>query len=119
MTGSMKTNLNKLAMVGLHVSLGLIILVEAALLALAPVQIRAFAHTGLPDWVRIVLAWSELLSALLFLIPRTMIVGGWGLLLAFLFAAALHLLHGRMDLGALVIYSAAVLVVMTREANQS
>ena len=115
----MEIDVNKLALIGLQGSLGLIILVEAAWLALAPAQIRAFAHTGLPDWVRIVLAWGELLSALLFLIPRTMIVGGWGLLLAFLFAAGLHLLHGRMDVGALVIYSAAVLVVITREANQS
>ena len=95
--------------------MGLVILAEAAFLAFAPSSIQAFARTGLPDWVRIVLAWSEMLLTLLFLVPRTIVVAGWGLLLVFVFAAGLHILHGKMDVGALVIYSAAVLVIVSRK----
>ena len=113
----MKVTVNKLALSGLHGSLGLVILIEAAFLAFAPAQIRAFSKTGMPDWIRIALSWSEMLFALLFLVPRARIVGGWGLLAVLLFAAGLHLLHGWLDVGTLVIYSAAVLVVMTRKAE--
>jgi hypothetical protein len=111
----MRTSVNKCALLGLQVSLGLVILAEAAFLAFAPSQIAFFARTGMPGWIRITLAWSEMLFALLFLIPRTIMVAGWGLLLVFLFAAGLHILHGRMDIGALVIYSAAVLVIVSRK----
>jgi len=39
------------------------------------------------------------------------------LLLAFLFAAGLHVLHGRPDVGALIIYSADVVVIMSRRPD--
>jgi hypothetical protein len=44
-------------------------------------------------------------------------VSGWGLILVFVFAAGLHILHGKMDVGALVIYAAAaaVLVIVSRK----
>ena len=111
----MTTSVNKCALLGLQISLGLVLLAEAAFLAFAPSSIQTFAPTGLPDWVRIVLAWREMLLALLFLVPRTIVVAGWGLLLVFVFAAGLHILHGKMDVGALVIYSAAVLVIVSRK----
>ena len=66
----MRASVNKFALLGLQASLGLVILAEAALLAFAPAQIRSFARTGMPAWVRIALAWSELVCALFFLIPR-------------------------------------------------
>jgi predicted ferric reductase len=111
----MRTSVSKSALLGLQVSLGLVIFAQAAFLAFRPAPIQAFAKTGLPDWVRIVLAWSEMLFALLFLVPRAIFVAGWGLLLVLVFAAGLHVLHGRMDVGALVIYAAAVLVIVSRE----
>jgi len=115
MSTNMRTSVNKFALLGLQASLGLVICAEAAFLAFAPAQIRAFARTGLPDWVRIVLSWSEMLLSLFFLVPRAIVVAGWGLLLVFVSAAALHILHGKMDVGALVIYSAAVLVIVSRK----
>ena len=111
----MRTSVNKFALLGLQASLGLIIFAEAAFLAFAPASIQAFARTGLPDWLRIVLAWSEMFLALLFLVPRARVVAGWGLLLVFVFAAGLHILHGKMDVGALVIDAAAVLVIVSRK----
>ena len=114
----MKITVNKLALFGLQGSLALVILVEAALLAFAPARVGAFGKTGIHDWVRVGLAWSEMLFAILFLVPRAMIVGGWGLLVVFLFAAGVHVLHGWMDVGYLVIYSAAVLVIMSRQADR-
>ena len=119
----MKITVNKLALFGLQGSLALVILVEAALLAFAPARIRAFGKTGIHDGVRVGLAWSEMLFAILFIVPRAMvpramIVGGWGLLVVFLFAAGVHVLHGWMDVGYLVIYSAAVLVIMSRQADR-
>jgi hypothetical protein len=123
----MKVTVNKLALFGLQGSLALVILMEAAFLAFAPAQIRTFGKTGIHDWVRVGLAWSEMLFAILFIVPlmvpramvpRAMIVGGWGLLVVFLFAAGVHVLHGWMDVGYLVIYSAAVLVIMSREADR-
>ncbi len=109
----MRTNVSKLALIGLQGSLGLMVLAEAALLAFAPLQISAFGKTGLPEWVRIVLAWSEMLSAGLFLLPRATKVGGRGLLLTLLFAAGIHVHHRPIDVGTLIVYAAAVLVVMS------
>ena len=111
----MRASVNKFALLGLQASLGLVILAEAALLAFAPAQIASFVRTGMHNWIRIVLAWSEMAFALLFPIPRTMVVAGRGLLLVFLFAAGVHILHGKMDVGALLIYSAAVLVIVSRK----
>lgn len=111
----MRTSVNKFALLGLQGSLGLVIFVEAAFLAFGTAQVHGFARTGLPGWVRIGLAWSEMALALLFLVPRAMVVAGWGLLLVFVFAAGLHILHGQTNVGALVIYSAAVLVMVSRK----
>jgi hypothetical protein len=113
----MRTNVNKLALLGLHVSVAGVILVEAALLALAPAQITAFHKTGLPDAIRLALAWGELMFAGLFLVPRTMKLGGGGLLVILFSAMALHFLHGVGGFEVLLIYAAAVAVVMSATPN--
>ena len=111
----MRANVNKLALFGLQASLGIILLVEASLLALAPAHIRSFAAMGLHGWIRVVLAWGEMCGALLFLIPRTMMAGGYCLLVIFAFAEVLHFLREGAGVGALVVYAAAVIVVMSRK----
>ena len=111
----MRTTVNKFALLGLQASVGLIIFAEAAFLAFAPAAIQAFARTGLPNSLRIILAWTEMVLALLLLVPRAMVVAGWGLILVFVFAAGVHILHGKMDVGALVIDAAAVLVIVSRK----
>ncbi len=65
------------SLVALQWVLGLVILVEAALFAFSSGSADTFARTGLPDFIRMVLAWGEMVAAVLFLIPRTLVGGGW------------------------------------------
>jgi hypothetical protein len=109
----MRTSVNKLALLGLHAAVAVIVLLQAVLLALAPAQINAFHKTGLPDAIRIGLAWGEIIFAALFLVPRTMKLAGYGLLVIFLSAMALHFLHGVGGFEVLVIYTAAVAVIVS------
>ncbi len=110
---------NKAALLGLQWSLGLVVLTEACLLAFAPAEINAFSRTGIPDWVRMVLAGGEIFASIVFLIPRTLVIGGYSLVSIFVFAAAVHILHGKLGIGALIVYTAAVIAVMTHKAERS
>jgi hypothetical protein len=97
----------------LWLTVGAVALAQALVLALDARAAGAFAHTGLPDVVRVLLAWGEVAAAAIFLIPPTVRLGGWLLLAAFAAAAVLHVTHGRYDISALFVYVAGVLVVMT------
>jgi uncharacterized membrane protein YphA (DoxX/SURF4 family) len=92
--------------------LGLVILAESLRFAFSHAAARAFAGTGLPDFIRLALALAEIVAALLFLIPRATRVGGWSLIVVLAFAVLLHLLHAWYDVGALVVYAAATWAVM-------
>ena len=97
----------------LHLTVGVVALAGALGLAFSEEAIEGFACRGLPEWVRLALAWSEIVAAILFLIPRTLTVGGPLLLLVFFGAALVHIAHGEFNIGALVVYAVAVIVVMT------
>ena len=94
-------------------------LIEAVLLAFSPPEIRSFHKAGLPDAARLALAWGEIVGAILLLITRTVVLGGWVLIAVFLAAAAVHLLHGMWDVGMLLIYAAAAYAVMTNRAARA
>ena len=66
----------------------------------------------MPDMLRQVLGWGEIIGAILLLIPRTAARGGWVLIGIFALAIAVHLLHGLYNVGDLVIYTAAAWVVV-------
>ncbi len=100
----------RIAVEGLRWTLGLVVLFESCRLAFWPSQIHAFAKTGLPAWIRPGLAGGEIVAAVLFLVPFTSMAGGYLLLLVFLLAALVHVLHGQYDVGMLAVYSMAVLV---------
>lgn len=102
-----------------HWALGLILLLESCLFAFSPAQAHAFARTGFPQWLRVALGSAEALAALLFLVPRTVRLGGWFLLGIFFLAALVHVLHGSPNVGALAIYAIAVLMVMEAYARQN
>jgi hypothetical protein len=92
-----------LARRALHLTLGVLLLFEAGVLALYRPAIEVFARTGYPDWVRGLLAWAEIIAAALFLLQKTRRIGG-GLLIAVLLGAiGLHLKRGDFP-GPLVIY---------------
>lgn len=115
----MTSRRDRYSLLGLQWSLGLVVLVEALFLAFSPKAIQAFGRTGLPDLMRIVLACGEILGAVLFLIPRTVAVGGWSLVVVFSLAAMAHLLHGMMGIGTLLVYTAAVIVVMIHRRERA
>lgn len=103
----------RIAVEGLRWTLGLVVLLESCRLAFASSQAHAFSKTGLPPWTRPALAGSEIIAAVLFLLPFTSIVGSYLLLVVFLLAALVHILHGQFEVGALVVYGMAVLVSIT------
>jgi putative oxidoreductase len=111
----------KCALAGLQWTLGLVVLVESALFAFSPAAAHFFAKTGLPGWVRPALGVAEMLAAVLFLLPRTVTVGGYSLIVVFGLAAVVHLLHGWFDVGGLLVYAAAALTVIAyrRDARQA
>jgi hypothetical protein len=105
------------ALLILQWTIGLVILAEAAAFAFSPTSSSGFAKAGLPDFTRLALAWSEMGAAILFLIPRAIVAGGWLLIGLLVFAIAFHLLHGWLNVGALVVYAVGTWAVMAGRAQ--
>jgi uncharacterized membrane protein YphA (DoxX/SURF4 family) len=96
----------KTAIAGLQWVLGIVILIEAVIFVL-PSARHEFGRTHMPDAIRLVLGWGEIVGSVLLLIPRTAMRGAWVLVAVFVLAIAIHLLHGLFNVGNLVIYTAA------------
>lgn len=77
-------------------------------------HVRAYHHGNEHSPHVALLAAIEALSAVLFLIPRTMRVGAVGLLGTFAVAFAMHALHHDFR-GDLLLYASVVSFVMVRE----
>ncbi len=106
----------KCALTGLQWTLGIVILIEAVLF-LMPSARHDFARTHMPDILRQVLGWGEILGAVLLLIPRTAARGGLLLVGIFVLAIAVHLLHGMYNVGSLAVYTAAACAVAIGKGN--
>jgi uncharacterized membrane protein YphA (DoxX/SURF4 family) len=109
----------KLAIAALRWVLGVVLAGQAAVLLLGESAINSFARTGLPPAVRLALAWGEIVAALLFLIPATLRLGAWCLLVMLAGAILIHLAVGSLEIGGLVVDSVAVVVVLTHHAARS
>jgi len=96
----------KTALNALQCTLGLVILIEA-ILFLMPSARHDFARSHMPDAVRQVLGWGEIVGVILLLIPKTVVRGAWLLIGSFVLAIIVHALHGMWNVGNLVIYTAA------------
>ena len=96
----------------LHWSTGLVILIESCLFVFSASRGHDFAKSGMPHLIRPILGGAEIIAALLFLIPPARMIGGYALLVIFALAALIHIIHGQPDIGALVIYAAAVYTVL-------
>ena len=94
-------------------TLGLVVLIEAGLFVLGPHAGHDFAKTHMPQALRLVLGWGEIVAAILFLVPKTAVRGAWLLLTIFALAIAIHLVHGMPNVGALVVYAAVAWAVAT------
>jgi hypothetical protein len=105
------TDRKKCALIALQWTLGVVILIEAVLF-LMPSAGHDFSRTHMPNAVREVLGWGELVGAVLLLIPRTIVSGGWLLVIIFAVAILVHFLHGMWNVGNLAIYAAAAWAVV-------
>ena len=101
---------SKCGMIVLRFSLGIVILIEAIMFVLPGVP-HAFARTGMPAFVRLVLGFGEIAGSIVMLIPATAVRGAWLLLAVFVMAILLHLLHGLYGIGNLVVYAAAAFAI--------
>lgn len=108
----------KTALTGLQWTLGLVILIEAILFVM-PSAGHDFAQTHMPDVVRQVLGWGEIIGCVLLLIPRTTVLGAWFLVAIFVLAILVHLLHGTFNVGNLVIYTAAAWAIASGRTAQA
>jgi len=111
----MSDSRQKAALTGLQWTLGVVIMIEAVLFVL-PSAREGFARTHMPDIVRQVLGWGEIVGCILLLIPRTTVRGAWGLVGIFALAIVIHLLHGILNVGNLVIYTSAAWAIATGKA---
>jgi hypothetical protein len=100
----------KLALTALRWTLGIVILIEAILFVM-PTARHGFAQTHMPDALRLVLGWGEIIGSLLMLIPRTVVRGAWVLAAVFGLAILTHLLHGVYNVGNLLVYIASTWVI--------
>lgn len=95
-----------LALSILRLVLGLVIGGYSAALAVS--QLRGSTHMPL-----LVLGIAETVAAVLFLLPKTMRLGGIALIIIFALAAAFHVAHGEYNVANLTIYAAAALAVIS------
>jgi hypothetical protein len=114
----MNSQTKRRAVLGLQWVVGLVLIAESLRLAFEPSAARYFARVGMPLWARSALAWTEIVAATLFLVPFTMMLGGYLLLIILFLAALLHVLHGEFDVGVLLVYGMAVLVSMAYRSGE-
>jgi hypothetical protein len=106
----MNTRLTNFSIPLLRWTLGLVVTLQSCLFVFSASAAHFLEKAGLPSWIQPVLGGAEILAAVLFLVPLTMAIGGYLLLVIFAFAVLLHILHGQYQVGDLFVYAAAVLV---------
>jgi putative oxidoreductase len=99
--------------------LGLVIILESFEFVFSNSAAHFLAKTGLPFWIRPVLGGTEIIAAILFLVPFTAAIGSYLLLVVFGLAALIHILHGQYEVGGLIVYAVAVLVCMAHAENKT
>ena len=106
----MSSSQSKLGLCVLQWVLGVVILAEAVQFVL-PSAAHDFARTHLPNIIRLLVGFGEIIGCILLLIPPTAVRGAWLLVGVFTFAIVIHLLHGMYGIGNLVIYAAAAFAI--------
>jgi len=114
----MNLHAEKTAIPALRWTLGLVLLVQSYQFAFSS-SAHHFAGGVLPPWLPLALGGSEIIAALLFLLPATTIVGGYLLLAIFALAILIHSLHGDFQVGGLLVYAAAVFVCMAQRSRET
>jgi hypothetical protein len=115
----MNPRLARLSVPLLRWTVSIVVILESARFVVSSSVGHFFAMMGLPAWIRPAFGISEILAALLFLVPSTTVLGSYLLLVIFALAMLIHFLHGQFDVGGLVVYAVAVLVCMAYRNNQT
>ncbi len=95
------------AFLAFHLTLGIVVFI----LSVTTLHHALRAADGLRSHHLAILAGVEALSAILFLIPGTLRIGGVGLLLTFAAAIVVHALRGEFP-GPVLIYAAGTVLVI-------
>jgi hypothetical protein len=112
----MNQQLKKIAVPGLRWALGIVVLWEACREFLRAIHaVHSHSHAVSLMGVRLLISSSEILACILFLYPRTRVLGGYGLLLIFVLAIGVHIAHGQWGILSLIVYAMAVLVILANE----
>ncbi|HEX8812244.1 MAG TPA: hypothetical protein VF742_09660 [Terracidiphilus sp.] len=116
----MRPALKRLAIPVLQWVVGLVILLESYRTFRRGISNLHLAHAhGIHPVILVGLAGPEMIAAVLFLFPKTLIIGSYSLLIILAVATLVHLLHGQLNFEILMVYAAAVLVVMTHPSGRS
>lgn len=107
--------MKKLSLDILRCTLSIVCFYGAAQLAFSASAIAEAHHIGLPDVLRLMLAWAEMIAAVLFLVPKTSGIGGKILLATIVAAMVLHFLHGQWQVGSLAVLAAATFAVVNNK----
>ena len=99
--------------------LSAVVLLQSVHFVLSEGAGRHLAQAGVPLWVRPMLGWGEALAAVLFVVPGTMVVGGYGLLLTFVAAIAIQFREGDFAVGGLIVYGICVVVCLTHGESKA
>ena len=112
----MNQQLKKIAVPGLRWALGIVVLWEACREFLRAIHaVHSHSHAVSLMGVRLLISSSEILACILFLYPRTRVLGSYGLLLIFVLAIGVHIAHGQWGILSLIVYAMAVLVILANE----
>ena len=115
----MSSRQEQLAVRVLRWTLGLVVLWESYKFGFTGPATRHLERMGVPNWTAPALGGAEMVAAILFVTPKLGRIGGYALLVIFAVAAALHLLHGQFEIGALLVYGAAVFTCLSAEARSA
>ena len=97
-------------------TLGLVVIWQSLQFIISANSAHAISKMGLPHLVIPALGGAEIVAAVLFLIPNFSWLGGYLLLLVFVFAIALHLLHRQFGVGPLLVYATAAFASASGQA---
>ncbi len=83
-------------------------------------KLHVSGHSGTLAGVRLVLSGSEIIAAILFLVPLTTVVAGYVLLAIFALAIIIHTVHGDFaGMETLIVYGSAVLVSLAHRNGRT
>jgi uncharacterized membrane protein YphA (DoxX/SURF4 family) len=115
----MNIRLTKLSIPLLRWTLGLAVILESFEFVFSNSAAHFLAKAGLPSWIRPVLGGTEIIAAILFLVPFTARIGSYLLLVIFGLAALVHILHGQYEVVGLAVYAAVVIVCTAHTEKRS